>query len=110
MELKAAHYAQGPLISAEVTLKINGETKKCSGKGNGRLDAVSNAIKNALGIEYHIETFTENALEQTSKSKAASYIGITSANGISWGAGIDTDIITASLYALVSAINNSGLI
>lgn len=110
LELKEAHYAQGPLISAEVTLKINGETKKCSGKGNGRLDAVSNAIKNALGIEYHIETFTENALEQTSKSKAASYIGITSANGISWGAGIDTDIITASLYALVSAINNSGLI
>ncbi|MGN0700931.1 MAG: 2-isopropylmalate synthase, partial [Oscillospiraceae bacterium] len=110
LELKEAHYTQGPLISAEVTLKINGETKKCSGKGNGRLDAVSNAIKNALGIEYHIETFNENALEQTSKSKAASYIGITSANGISWGAGIDTDIITSSLYALVSAINNSGLI
>lgn len=110
MELCEAHYVQGPLISATVTVKINGEKKTFGGKGNGRLDAVSNAIKTALGIEYHIETFTENALEQSSKSKAASYIGISSVNGISWGAGIDTDIITSSLYALVSAINNSGLI
>ncbi len=110
LELVAAHYAQGPLISAEVTVRINGETRTYSGSGNGRLDAVSNAIKNGLNIDYHIETFTENALEQSSKSKAASYIGISTPTGTSWGAGIDTDIIMASIYALFSAINNSGLI
>ena len=111
LELVEAHYTQqGPSIEADITVKINGEKRTYAGKGNGRLDAVSNAIKNGLGIDYHLETFTENAIETTSKSKAASYIGITAANGISWGAGIDTDIITASLYALVSAINNSGLI
>lgn len=110
LEIVSAHYTQGPLISADVTVRINGETRTFSGNGNGRLDAVSNAIKHGLNIEYHIETFAENALEQSSKSKAASYIGISTPNGTSWGAGIDTDIIMASIYALFSAINNSGLI
>ena len=109
LELAEAHYTQGDIITARVTLKINGEKRVLSGEGNGRLDAVSNAIKNGLGIEYHIETFTENAMEQSSKSKAASYIGITTPAGISWGAGIHTDIITASLRALVAAINNSNM-
>lgn len=110
LELVEAHYTQGDMITAQVTLKINGEKRVLSGEGNGRLDAVSNAIKSGLGIEYHIETFTENAMEQSSRSKAASYIGIATPTGISWGAGIHTDIITASLRALVSAINNSKLI
>lgn len=110
LELAEAHYTQGPLITANVTVKINGETRTFSGKGNGRLDAVSIALKTGLGIDYHIETYTESALEQTSKSKAAAYIGILTSKGMSWGAGIDTDIITASLLALVSAINNSSLL
>ncbi len=107
LELVEAHYVQGAQISADVTVKVNGETRKFAGKGNGRLDAVSNAIKDGLGLDYHIGTYTEQALEQSSKSKAAAYIGISTEKGVSWGAGIDTDIINASLLALVSAINNS---
>ncbi len=107
LELVEAHYVQGAQISADVTVKVNGETRKFAGKGNGRLDAVSNAIKEGLGLDYHIGTYTEQALEQSSKSKAAAYIGISTEKGVSWGAGIDTDIINASLFALVSAINNS---
>ncbi len=107
LELVEAHYVQGAQISADVTVKVNGETRKFAGKGNGRLDAVSNAIKQGLGLDYHISTYTEQALEQSSKSKAAAYIGISTSKGISWGAGIDTDIINASLLALVSALNNS---
>ncbi len=106
-----AHYTQGSCISAVVTLEVGGEKRTWKGDGNGRLDAVSNAVKSGLGINYHIASFTENALEQSSKSKAASYIGITKPDGaISWGAGIDTDIISASIKALIAAINNSGLI
>ncbi len=111
LEVVEAHYTQGEQISAEVTVKINGEPRKLKGAGNGRLDAVSNAIKDGLGFDYTISTFTENAVEQSSKSKAASYIGITLPSGaVGWGVGIDTDIINSSIRALISAINNSGLI
>ncbi len=111
LEVTEAHYTQGEQISTEVTVKIHGETRKLRGTGNGRLDAVSNAIKDGLGLDYTLSVFTENAVEVSSKSKAASYIGITLPNGsASWGVGIDNDIINSSIKALVSAINNSNLI
>ena len=70
------------------------------------MDAVSNAIKENLGIQYQDLTYTEHALEQGSKSRAAAYVGITGKDGrITWGVGVDSDIITASVKALFSAIN-----
>lgn len=121
LELVESHYVQesggevrddkAEVISTKLTVKIKGETRVFAGTGNGRLDAISDAIKNGLGLEYTIHTFTQNAVERSSKSKAASYIGIELENGtVSWGAGIDTDIINSSIKALISAINNSGLI
>ncbi len=111
LDVVEAHYTQGECITADVTVKINGERRVLQGDGNGRLDAVSNAIKDALGLDYTISTYSEHAIEQTSKAKAASYVGITTNNGrVGWGVGIDTDIVVASIKALISAINNSGLI
>lgn len=111
LELAEAHYTQGEHFTAEVSVKINGEPRKLHGTGNGRLDSVSNAIKDGLGLDYTISTYAEHAIEQTSKAKAASYVGITTSDGkIGWGVGIDTDIIVASIKALISAINNSGII
>ncbi len=107
----SAHYTQGELISAVVKVEINGGERTFNGCGNGRLDAVSSAIKNGTGLDYHIAAFSQNAMEQSSKSKAASYVGITCPDGsISWGAGIHTDIIVSSVLALISAIDNSGMI
>lgn len=108
---KGAHYTQGELISAMVTVEINGGERTFTGSGNGRLDAVSNALKNGMGISYEISTFSQNAMEHGSESKAASYIGITLPDGsVSWGAGIHTDIIVASVLALISAVDNSGVV
>ena len=106
-----AHYNQGEHITAFVTMEVGGQKRTWEGVGNGRLDAVSNAIKTGLGIDFHLETYTEHEVEQSSKSKAAAYIGISKPDGsVSWGAGIHTDIIMASVRALVAAVNNSGLI
>ena len=104
-----AHFKQGNGITATVTMNKNGVTITREASGNGRLDAVSNAVKDGLGITYSIKTYEEHAVEQGSSSKAAAYVGIETEKGTYWGAGIHTDIIDASIYALVSAINNSGL-
>ncbi len=107
----SAHYTQGELISAIVKVVINGGERTFTGSGNGRLDAVSDALKNGMGIDYTISTFAQNAMEQSSKSKAASYIGVTLPDGsVSWGAGIHTDIIVSSVLALISALDNSGVV
>ena len=92
--------------SGTVDIKVDGRKVTFLAKGNGRLDAISNALQQNLNITYKDLTYSEHALEVGQKSRAMAYIGITSDDGhITWGAGMDTDIITASFHALFSAIN-----
>ena len=94
-------------FSTEVTSSFNGKVLTAKGMGNGRLDAVSNALKKAYGFQFDLVTYQEHALEQSSSSKAIAYVGIKKPDGsLAWGAGVDSDIIHASIDALVTAINN----
>ena len=87
-----------------------GEKKVISGVGNGRLNAVTNALKALLGVDFSVISYSEQALEQGSRSKAMSYIEIKAEDGtVAWGAGTHTDIILSSVYALTSAINRGVL-
>ena len=89
-----------------VDLEIDGKMVTFNARGNGRLDAVSNAIHENTDVQYTDLTYSEHALEIGANSRAMAYIGITGTDGrIVWGAGMDTDIITASIMALFSAIN-----
>jgi len=90
-----------------VTIRSGGETKEIMGSGNGRLDAISNALQTELGFNYSDLLYTEHALESGSKSQAVSYIGIKGTNGTAyWGCGIDADIMVSSVKALFSAVNH----
>ncbi|HIU62284.1 MAG TPA: 2-isopropylmalate synthase [Candidatus Caccalectryoclostridium excrementigallinarum] len=103
------HYKQvDGNIDAVVTLEMNGERKVLEGFGNGRLNAVNEAIKSVVPFDYHIETYQEHALTRTSKSLAVSYVALQKEgeDKLIWGAGVHSDIIVASVNALVSALNN----
>ncbi len=107
INVTAAHFVQRDGIEATISFEYNGRKVTAADTGNGRLDAVSNAIRSYIGMDYNINTYTEHALEVGSASKAVSYVEIISADGSSfWGTGIDNDIITSSIKALVSAVNN----
>lgn len=100
------HYAQRDGIEATITYNYNGAEKTVTRFGNGRLDAVSNAIRDGMGISFKITTYKEHALEQGSTSNACAYVGIITDDGkVIWGAGVDSDIMRASVSALISAIN-----
>lgn len=111
IKVKEIHYVQEDEIVASATFIINGVEKTFSGRGNGRLDAVSDAIKSNLGIQYMIVSYNEHAMEVGSKSKACAYVEICDDKGnISWGAGLHSDIMASSVSALISAINNSNMV
>ena len=94
-------------ITTQVTSSFKGRKITTEAKGNGRLNAVSNALKKAYGLKYDLITYQEHALEQSSSSRAIAYVGIRKPDGgLAWGAGVDQDIIRASIDALVTAINN----
>ena len=95
-------------VDAEVTFLRHGRETTLRANGNGSLDAVSNALKQYTGKDYTLKVYTEHSVqERNSGSTAAAYIGLEDAAGnMSWGAGTDTDIIKASIYALIGAYNN----
>lgn len=100
------HFKQTPEgIIAEVTIEQNKERRVIETAGNGRLDAVSNAIKLFFGVSYELSIYEENAISKGSSSKAAAYVGIMKDGKLYWGVGIDEDIIKSSIAALVSAGN-----
>ncbi len=106
VKVDETHFVKGDGVTAEVTMEYNGKKVIATAKGNGRLDAISNAIKAKLGVVYTLETYTEHALKQSSAADAVSYVEISDKDGNKfWGTGIDTDILTSSAKALVSVIN-----
>ena len=106
--INEVHFQQtGEGITTKVTSTFNGKTITTEAVGNGRLDAVSNALKKAYELKYSLEVYQEHALERSSSSKAIAYVGLKKPDGtMAWGAGVDPDIIRASIDALVTAINN----
>lgn len=108
LEICSVHFQQNDGgITSQVTSSFNGREVTTEAAGNGRLNAVSNALKKEYGFQYDLITYQEHALEQSSSSKAIAYVGIRKPDGsLAWGAGVDSDIIRASIDALVTAINN----
>ena len=99
------HFKQVDGITAEVTINHAGESKVITSNGNGRLDAVSNAITQYFNISYELSFYEEHSLTKGSSSKAVAYVGIICNGKTFWGVGIDPDIIRASIEALIVAVN-----
>ena len=105
-DITECHCRQIDGIEACVSLSHGDKVTQVISKGNGRLDAVSNALKAYFGKEYTLSCYEQHALTQGSRSKAISYVGVEAGGKMFFGAGVDDDIITSSYKALVSAVNN----
>lgn len=92
-------------VRGNVEIEYLGNTASVVVEGNGRLDCVSNAIKQVTGIDYVLESYVQHALEEKSTAKAASYVSISVNGKTSWGTGIHSDIMTSSVRALETAVN-----
>ena len=104
-EISECHYQQNDGITAEVTIREGDRKTTVTGSGNGRLDAVSRAIKDYFHISYQLSNYEEHALTQGSSSKAIAYVNITCQGDVYWGVGINEDIIKASVRALCVCVN-----
>ena len=100
------HFTQKEGITAEVIIRSDGKETTVTAVGNGRIDAVSNAIKQHFQLSYELAVYEEHALTRGSSSKAVAYIGVCRGGKMDWGVGIDEDIVRASIHALVVAVNH----
>jgi 2-isopropylmalate synthase len=91
------------ILAAEITDK--GETRRIEGKGTGPIDGFMNAMSIYLGVDLSVNDYSEHSLQHGSNAAAIAYVEMSTAKGKVWGAGVNTNIVGASLEAIMSAIN-----
>lgn len=94
------------IADVEAVVYVDGREQLLRASGNGPLDAFCTALKEEAGLVFTLHGYHEHALTKGSSSRAVSYIEVLDSDGEGWwGAGVDTDIIIASIKALLSALN-----
>ncbi|MCF6387602.1 2-isopropylmalate synthase [Mycobacterium sp. MBM] len=87
-------------------VKIDGVEREIVGAGNGPLAAFVDAI-GAVGFDVNVLDYSEHALSAGEEAQAAAYVEASIGGKTVWGVGIATSITTASLRAVVSAVNRA---
>jgi 2-isopropylmalate synthase len=93
-------------VNLEVTLLDRGDAKKLVGTGNGPIAAFCNILQ-AYGVDVKVLDYFEHALSAGGDASAAAYLECSINGETFWGVGIDPNTTTASLKAVVSAINRA---
>ncbi|WP_420407054.1 2-isopropylmalate synthase [Hoeflea sp.] len=93
------------IVSAEITDK--GETRRIEGRGTGPIDGFVNALSTYLGIEMTVANYSEHSMQHGSNAAAICYMEMETPTGKRFGVGINTNIVAASLAAVVSAANRA---
>jgi 2-isopropylmalate synthase len=88
------------------TVKVNGEEVEIVGAGNGPLAAFVDAL-GAIGFDVNVLDYSEHAMSSGEEAQAAAYVEASVGGCTVWGVGIATSITTASLRAVVSAVNRA---
>jgi 2-isopropylmalate synthase len=98
--------AAGERDALEVGVYVRGERRFLTGVGNGPIDAFVNALGD-IGYDVRVLDYAEHALSSGTDATAAAYVECAIGGDVYWGVGIDPNILTASLRAVVSAVNRS---
>ncbi len=100
--------ARGTYAEVEAEIDVDGRRKSIKAEGNGPLDAFCEALRSGVTGKFILSSYHEHALSKSSSSEAVAYIQLTMVDGSQkWGVGIDTDIIIASIKAVLSALNRN---
>ncbi|MDR6757690.1 2-isopropylmalate synthase [Mycoplana sp. BE70] len=91
------------IVLAEITDR--GETKQIEGQGTGPIDGFIHALSVHTGVDMSVVDYSEHSLQQGSNAAAIAYVEIEYPGGKLFGVGMNTNIVTASLEAIVSAAN-----
>jgi 2-isopropylmalate synthase len=91
-------------LAAEIS--VDGTSQEIEGIGNGPISAFCAALA-SVGIHARVLDYAEHALTEGTDAQAAAYVEVETDGQVLWGVGIDTNTATASMRAIVSAVNRS---
>ncbi len=107
---ESKHHVQG----IRLALEVNGQPMLLSGEGNGPIDAAVHALQ-GIGVKVQVRSFEERSTKASTDAgdaQACAFLELTPAGGGAerFGVGMDTNIVTASVKALVSGVHRLGVI
>ncbi|GAB3000187.1 2-isopropylmalate synthase [Amycolatopsis acidiphila] len=106
LQLVSQHVTANGDYHLVATVRVDGEEQEITGNGNGPIAAFFDALS-TVGYDLRLMDYSEHTLSPGDDAKAASYIECAVGDKVYWGVGIDPSIVTASLRAVVSAVNRS---
>lgn len=87
-------------------IEVEGKVQSVSGRGNGLISSVVATLKDDFGVDLEVRDYSEHAMGSGTNARAAAYVECVLADGrVVWGVGIDEDVATASVRAILSAAN-----
>ena len=105
LDHQSSSVAEGKhVLSAEIS--VDGAPQEVEGVGNGPISAFCAALA-SVGIDVRVLDYAEHALTEGTDAQAAAYVEVATGGRVFWGVGIDTNTATASMRAVVSAVNRS---
>jgi 2-isopropylmalate synthase len=93
-------------VTIHAVVRVEGEEQELLGRGNGPIAAFVDALA-GIGYDVRVLDYAEHALSAGDDARAAAYVECAVGERVYWGVGIDSSIVTASLRAVVSAVNRS---
>jgi 2-isopropylmalate synthase len=105
-----SHHAsstQGGKDQLAVNVYLDGVRHELSGTGNGPIAAFVDALA-GIDVDVRVLDYAEHALSSGGDARAAAYLECAVGGRVLWGVGMDPNIVTASLKAVVSAVNRAG--
>lgn len=107
VDYEESRAADGTRIFAG-TIAVEGVEQSVSGRGKGLISSVLTTIEDSFGLHLEIKDYTEHALGSGRDARAATYLECSDGKGTTiWGCGIDEDVATASVRAVLSAANSA---
>ncbi|MCX7192107.1 MAG: 2-isopropylmalate synthase [Proteobacteria bacterium] len=103
-------FESGNLQGIRLNVEIDGVSQVLTGAGNGPIDAAVHAL-NSAGLSVQVRGYDESSMsKEGADARACAFIEVAHADGVNYGAGMDGNIVTAAIKALLSAVNNTNKI
>ena len=105
--VRHAHTSSGAEDSIVAEVSVDGEPHEVTGRGNGPIAALVDGFARSFGVQVAVRDYHEHAMSASADATAAAYIEADVDGELVWGVGLDPSIVTASLRALVNAVDRS---
>jgi len=106
-ELVSYVHSSGTDDRLAVRLLVDGEEQEVEGVGNGPIAALVDAFERSFGVTIRIRDYHEHAMSADTNATAAAYVSVDVDDETLWGVGLHSSIATASLRAVINAVNRA---